>query len=214
MTTHIAKICGITDMDAMEAAVVNGASFVGLVFFEKSPRNVTPNQAAELIEGLPEDVLAVGLFVNPTDGFLNDVLAHVRLDMIQLHGSESPERVDEVRNEFALPVMKAIPIETADDFKTAETYVDHADWLLFDAKAPKDADRPGGNAEAFDWTLLQDVMIPLPWMLAGGLTPDNVAEALEISGAVVADVSSGVESTPGKKDPAMIKAFLEAVKGL
>jgi len=206
-----AKICGLTDEDAVVAAVKYGAAFLGAVFFPPSPRHLSPERAAELFDGTPEEIVKVGLFVDPTDDDLDQVLALVRLDMIQLHGSESPERVDAVRAEFGLPVMKALSIRDRNDLDQAARYADHADWLLFDAKAPEAAACPGGNAQSFDWSVLEGFHSPLPWMLAGGLTPDNVAEALRRTNAAVVDVSSGVERAPGQKDPAKIKAFLKAV---
>ncbi|MBF0130403.1 MAG: phosphoribosylanthranilate isomerase [Alphaproteobacteria bacterium] len=208
------KICGITSEDAMEAAVENGATFVGLVFFPPSPRSVSAEQAAELLDLLPEGVVKVGLFVDPDDALLDEVLTRVRLDMVQLHGREPPERVDAIRQEFAVQVMKAIPVATAADLDAADAYVDVADWLLFDAKPPPGADRPGGNATAFDWSLLGGRDWPLPWMLAGGLDAGNVAEAVRRSGAGAVDVSSGVEDRPGHKNPEKIAAFLEAVHGI
>jgi phosphoribosylanthranilate isomerase len=209
----LAKICGITDEDAMVAAVEHGASYVGLVFFPPSPRAIEPVEAADLLEGMPEDVTVVGLFVNPTDADLDAALNHVRLDMIQLHGSESPERVEEIRLEYATPVIKALGIAQESDLDHARRYADAADMLLFDAKPPADADRPGGHGLPFAWDILRawdrdDV----PWMLAGGLTPENVGRAIAESGAKIVDVSSGVEREKGRKDPARIKAFLEAVE--
>ncbi|MFA7431420.1 MAG: phosphoribosylanthranilate isomerase, partial [Rhodospirillaceae bacterium] len=183
----------------------------GLVFFPKSPRFVTPGQAAHLIDGVPDEVTIVGLFVDPTDDDINTVMQQVRLGMLQLHGSESPERVEALRQEFGLPAMKAIGVSGPEDLTAAEAYVGVADMLLFDAKPPKDADRPGGNATSFDWSIMKAwTDRTTPWLLAGGLTPDNVAEALEISGADGVDVSSGVETAPGEKDPALIEKFLIA----
>lgn len=204
------KICGINTEDAMEAAVAGGAAFVGLVFYPPSPRCVSSELAAELTEYLPDDVIKVGLFVDPDDDTLSRVLSHVRLDMLQLHGKETPERVDAVRLEYGLPVMKAVGIATPADLIAAESYYAAADWLLFDAKAPPGAARPGGNAQAFDWSLLKDHKWPLPWMLAGGLTADNLAEAVRATKARAVDISSSVESAPGVKDPLKIRAFLEA----
>lgn len=213
----LVKICGLTDGDAVDAAVEAGADMLGFVFFAKSPRAVTPEQAAELIDPLPpelrEDLDIVGLFVNPTDDEIDTVFRQVRLDVIQLHGQESPERVDEIRLEFAVEVIKAIGVATADDLAAAEPYVGVADYLLFDAKPPADADRPGGNALAFPWDIMRGWTHDTPWLLAGGLTPDTVARAIETAGAPGVDVSSGVERAPGEKDPAKIEAFLKAVRG-
>jgi len=209
-----AKICGLSDERGLIAAMDGGAAFVGFVFFRRSPRYVTIEQASELAAQVKRGIKAVGLFVNPTDAQLEQTLAAVRLDMIQLHGKETPERVDQVRLLTGLPVMKALSISNARDVVDAKAYEDHADWLLFDAKPPKDATRPGGNAVAFDWALMKSYTGKLPWMLAGGLTPRNVIEAIKISGARAVDVSSGVETKPGVKSPAKIRAFLSAVQSI
>lgn len=207
------KICGLTDARNVAAAVEGGAAYTGFVFYRRSPRWVSFEAVGALINELPRHVTSVGLFVNPTDGELETALAHARLGMIQLHGSESPERVDKVRLLSGLPVIKALGISTARDVLAAKVYEDHADWLLFDAKPPKDATRPGGNAVAFDWTLLKAYTGKTPWFLAGGLTRDNVAGAIKNAGARAVDVSSGVESAPGAKSPAKIRAFLKAALG-
>jgi phosphoribosylanthranilate isomerase len=207
------KICGITDLDAMEAAIDGGADLVGFVFYPPSPRYIEPDMAAELADIIPDDVKLVGLFVDADDATYDKVLGHVRLDMIQCHGKESPERVEFLRQEYGLPVMKAIPIESAQDFDVVDQYKEVADQVLFDTKPPKNATLPGGNAVSFDWSLLRSRKISLPWMLAGGLTPENVAEAIRISKAKAVDVSSGVEVKPGQKDPAKIRAFIKAAKG-
>ena len=206
------KICGITDFEALEAAIEGGADMVGFVFHPKSPRAITPEDAAELAQILPDDIAAVGLFVDADNGWLDTVLTHVRLDLIQCHGQETPERVEAIRLEYGTPVMKAIGVAEAGDLDAAAAYLPVADRLLFDARPPRDATRPGGNAVSFDWALLAGKSWPLPWMLAGGLTPANVAEAIRISGATSVDVSSGVESAPGRKDPALIAAFIKAAK--
>jgi len=206
------KICGLTDEETVEAAIEAGADYLGLVFFPKSPRAVTPERAAELVSWLPEPVCRVGLLVDPDDATLEAILSHVRLDLIQLHGHESPERVEAIRLDYGLPVMKAIPVAEAADLVAAEAYLGAADRLLFDARPPRGATLPGGNATAFDWTLLAGRPWPLPWMLAGGLTPATVAEAIRISGAKAVDVSSGVETAPGQKDPDLIRAFIAAAR--
>ena len=207
------KICGITTDAAMEAAVEAGADYVGLVFFPPSPRAISPEHAADLTELLPDDLVKVGLFVDPSDALLDQVLTRVRLDLLQFHGNEPPERLEAVRHEFGLPVMKMIPVAVAADLAAADPYLAVADRLLFDARPLQGATLPGGNARAFDWTLLKGRPWSLPWMLAGGLTPDNVAEAIRSSGAAAVDVSSGVESAPGLKDPHRIRAFIAAAKG-
>lgn len=215
MSVH-AKICGINDAPAMHAAIDGGAAFVGLVFYPPSPRNVTPQAAAPLAALVPDGIIKVGLFVDPDDTLIAAAHAAAQLDMIQLHGSETPQRCDAVRARFGLKVMKALKIADAPDIDAASAYAGHVDWLMFDAKAPDNmaGALPGGNALAFEWALLAGRTFFAPWMLAGGLNPDNVAEAARISGASVVDVSSGVESAPGRKDPARIAAFLGAVSAL
>jgi len=208
----LVKICGLTEVDSLDAAVEAGADFVGFVFHPKSPRAISAEDAAELADALPSEVRKVGLFVDPTDDDLAAVLGHLRLDMLQLHGAETPARVDAVRLEFGLPVMKAVGISTAADVEAAHAYDDHADWLLFDAKPPVDADRPGGLGQPFPWELMQSWRGTTPWMLAGGLTPENVTAAIAASGAGAVDVSSGVERAVGVKDPARIAAFLKSAK--
>lgn len=206
------KICGLSDQDSVDAAVEGGADYIGFVFFEKSPRHIAPAQVVELCEGLPEDVATVGLFVDPDDDHLDRILSHVRLDYIQLHGDETPERIDAIRLAYGLPVIKAIGVADLTDISAADKYEGHADMLLFDAKPPPNADRPGGNAQVFPWSLMEDYSGSQPWLLAGGLTPDNVAEAIAEARAPGVDVSTGVESAPGRKDPARIRAFLKAAK--
>ena len=211
-----AKICGINDQTAMLSAVASGAAFVGLVFYPPSPRALDPQQAADLAAIVPEGVVKVGLFVDPDNALIDTVLAEVRLDMLQLHGSETPERCRELRTRTGLPVMKAIKVADVGDVAAAHAYDGSVDWLMFDAKAPDTMANalPGGNALSFDWTLLAGQEWPVPWMLAGGIKPENVAAAVAASGAHVVDVSSGVESAPGRKDPARIEAFLDALKNL
>jgi phosphoribosylanthranilate isomerase len=206
------KICGLSDVDAVDAAVAAGADWLGAVFFPPSPRAVSAEDAAEFFDALPEGVGTVGLFVDPDDTLLDHVLNHVRLDMIQLHGQEPPDRIDAIRLEFGLPVMKALGVSTAADLEAARAYVDHADRLLLDAKPPPGADRPGGHATAFDWSILAGWKAPLPWMLAGGLTPETVADAIRATGAPGVDVSSGVERARGVKDAALIDRFCAAVR--
>ncbi len=196
----------------MAAAAEAGAAYVGFVFFAKSPRNVSIERARDLAVGAPAGLAKVALTVNADDAFLDHLMDTVPLDMLQLHGSESPARVAEVRARFGLPVMKAIGIAEATDVAKIETYGAVADQLLVDAKPPKDADLPGGNGLSFDWRLVNRKYWPRPWMLAGGLTADNVAEAIRMTGARQIDLSSGVETAPGVKDVAMIHAFMDAVR--
>lgn len=212
----LAKICGINSSEAMAAAIAEGAAYVGLVFYPRSPRNVTPEQAAALAAHVPDHVAKVGLFVDADDDALQRVFDAVPLDILQLHGSETPQRVAEIKQRFGCAVMKAVRIAGADDVRRAGDYVAVADRLLFDAQAPADmaGALPGGNGLAFDWQLLATKEWPLPWMLSGGLTPDNLAEAVAATGAVCVDVSSGVEAARGVKDPQKIARFLAVAKSL
>ncbi|WP_287885471.1 MULTISPECIES: phosphoribosylanthranilate isomerase [Paracoccus] len=202
------KICGLTEAAGLAAAVDAGARYVGFVFFPKSPRHVMPGTAAELAAQVPLGVAKVGLFVNPDDAALDAVLAHVPLDVIQLHGAETSARVAEVKARTGLPVMKAVGVADPQDLDALWDYGLVADMLLIDAKPPKDAVLPGGNGLAFDWRLLAGRQILKPWLLAGGLTPENVHEAIRLTRAPGVDVSSGVESAPGVKDPDRIRSFI------
>ena len=208
-----AKICGINSPDALEAAVDGGARYVGFVFYAPSPRFITPEQAVMIAAPAPAELKKVGLFVDAEDGAIQATLNACPLDMLQFHGAESPERVRGAREAFGLPVIKAIKLAGPDDLFRAGDYLGSADMLLFDAKPPDDLEGalPGGNALAFDWELLSGAQWPCPWLLSGGLNSDNLAEAVEITGTGMVDVSSGVEDTPGHKDPARITAFLETV---
>ncbi len=204
------KICGLKDAQGITAAVAAGARYTGLVFFEKSPRNVSIKQAANLALLVPEGVAKVALTVNASDRFLDEITAKVPLDMLQLHGLESPARVLEVRARYGLPVMKAVGVADVADLAALADYEMVADQILLDAKPPSNAPLPGGNGLAFDWRLIKGRSWQKPWMLAGGLTPENVGEAIRLTGATQVDVSSGVESAPGLKDAALIKAFVTA----
>lgn len=209
-----AKICGLSTPETVATAIAGGARFVGFVFFPPSPRNLSPAQAGSLVRAVPAGVTRVGVFVDPDDDLLKRVLAAAPLDILQLHGEETPERVAQIKQRFGKPAMKAIKIAGETDLAAAPRYYGVADWLMFDARPPKTATRPGGNALAFDWELLSARRWPLPWMLSGGLTPANVAEAVRVARATSIDVSSGVESAPGVKDVAKIRAFLGAVAAL
>ncbi len=211
-----AKICGINSAQAMEAAVGGGASHVGLVFYPPSPRAVTPEAAAALAALVPQGVTKVGLIVDADDAMIARILDAVPLDMLQLHGAETPARVAEIKTKFGLAAMKAIKIAEPGDVAAAAAYHDAADWLLFDAQPPADmaGALPGGNALAFEWGWLAGRRVSLPWMLAGGIDATNVGEAVARSGAVHIDVSSGVEDAPGAKNPDKIRAFLAAVTDL
>ena len=211
-----AKICGVRSREAAIAAARGGARWIGFVFYPKSPRALTPLEALALAEGVPPALGTVGLFVDPQDDLLEETLGQVPLDMIQLHGSESPHRVAEIRARFDRPVMKAIKVAVPEDVQDAESYLPVADRILFDSKPPKAMKNalPGGNAISFDWRILAGRSWTKPWMLSGGLGPDNVGEAIGITGATAVDVSSGVESRPGVKAPEKIAAFLEAARQL
>lgn len=207
------KICGLTAPDHVRAAVDAGARYVGFVFFPKSPRHLEAQAAAELAHLVPAGVAKVALTVNASDEDLDRIIAAVPLDMLQLHGKESPERVAEVRDRFGLPVMKAVGVAEAEDLAAIDLYSEVADQLLIDAKPPRNSELPGGNGLAFDWRLLAGRKYwRRPWMLAGGLTPNNVAEAMRTTGARQVDVSSGVESAPGVKDADLIQAFINATR--
>lgn len=207
------KICGITRPADLSAVAEAGARYAGFVFFPRSPRNLSIGDAAALAAEAPPGVARVGLFVSPDDAALDAVLDRVPLDIIQLHGSETPARVAEVKARTGLPVMKAVGISVPSDLDALWDYGLVADLLLVDAKAPPDAALPGGNGLSFDWRLLAGRRLLKPWMLAGGLTPANVAEAVRLTGASVVDVSSGVEAAPGQKDPALIRDFVMAAQG-
>ncbi|MBC7142459.1 MAG: phosphoribosylanthranilate isomerase [Rhodobacteraceae bacterium] len=207
------KICGLKEPAHVAAAVEAGATYLGFVFFAKSPRHLDIPAAARLVAGVPPGVAKVALTVNATDAELDAITDAVPLDMLQLHGAESPERVTEIRARYGLPVMKAVGVAEEADLAALQTYGRVADQLLVDAKPPKGAALPGGNGLAFDWRLVARKYWPCPWMLAGGLTPGNVAEAIRLTGARQVDVSSGVESAVGVKDEALIRAFIAAAMG-
>lgn len=204
------KICGLRDPSDVAASAKAGARYVGFVFFPKSPRHLEISQAATLAAHVPMGICKVALTVNADDAMLDALTAAVPLDMLQLHGSETVERVAEVKARYGLPVMKAIGVGERADLAQLDAYAGVADQLLVDAKPPKGADLPGGNGLAFDWTLLERRVWRCPWMLAGGLTPRNVAEAIQRTGARQVDVSSGVESSTGVKDAGLIHALVEA----
>lgn len=205
------KICGLTRPEDVSAAAEAGARYVGFVFFAKSPRNLDLPQAAALAQTVPMGVAKVALVVNAEDAALDAIASAVPLDMIQLHGAESPARVAEIRARYGLPVMKAVGIAGPEDLAKLDLYMDVADQILVDAKPPAGADLPGGNGLAFDWRLIAGRRWTKPWMLAGGLTPDNAAQAVALTGVRQLDVSSGVESAPGLKDAAKMARFVAAV---
>lgn len=205
------KICGLSDQAGVVAAVEAGARYLGFNFFPKSPRYVTPEKAAELALTVPVGVAKVGLVVNAENDLLDQITALVPLDFLQLHGSETPDRVTEIRTRYGLPVIKVIGVAEAADLAQIDIYSAVADQLLIDAKAPKGAVLPGGNGMAFDWQLLASRKYwTKPWMLAGGLTPENVAEAIRKTGARQVDAASGIETAPGVKDAALMRSFVAA----
>ena len=217
MSTAV-KICGITDATGLDAALAGGADYIGLVFFSKSPRNLTHAAARALSDRVPPTgaTKTVALVVDPSDDALAAIIHDVDPGFIQLHGHESLERVAEIRARFHKPIIKAIPVASAADVEAGLAYLAPgrlADILLFDAKPNSNAVLPGGNGLAFDWRILEGLAPRTAFALAGGLTPDNVAEAIARTGAAIVDVSSGVESSPGRKDPGLIRRFLQAAKG-
>ena len=204
------KICGLATVDDVRACADAGANYMGLVFFAKSPRNITIPAARELALAAPLGLAKVALVVNPSDAELDAITATVPLDMLQLHGRETPERVAEVKARYGLPVMKAVGIADGDDLPKLESYFGVADQILVDAKPPKGGELPGGNGLSFDWRLIAGRRWPCPWMLAGGLTPENVAEAVKMTGVKQVDVSSGVEDAPGQKNAELIQKFVQS----
>ncbi|TDX29639.1 phosphoribosylanthranilate isomerase [Rhodovulum visakhapatnamense] len=207
------KICGLTSPAAIEAAARLGASYMGFVFFPRSPRHLEIEAACTLAMAVPPGLAKVALTVDADDAALEALLDRVPIDMLQLHGQESPDRVAELRARFGLPVMKAVGVADEADLPALADHARVADQILVDAKPPKDAALPGGNGLAFDWRLIAGRRWPVPWMLAGGLTPGNVAEAIALTGARQVDVSSGVESAPGVKDEALMGRFIAAAGG-
>ena len=206
------KICGINSREAAEAALRAGTDFAGLVFFEKSPRHVALSEAATLARMLRGRARLVTLLVDPTDAVLDEVTVAVLPDLIQLHGTESPARTAAIALRSGRPVIKALAIAESSDVARAHAYEDVADYLLFDAKADPGATRPGGWGSAFDWQLVAGRSFRRPFGLAGGLNPDNVARAIEVSGAQFVDASSGVEDAPGRKSVEKIAAFVTAAR--
>jgi phosphoribosylanthranilate isomerase len=207
------KICGLKDELALEAALAGGADYVGFVFFAPSPRSVALDVAGPLAARARRGgASVVGLLVDPDDDLLERVIKAIEPDILQLHGQETPARAAQIGRRWHRQVMKAIPVAGLGDAEAALRYAGAADLILFDAKAPAAATRPGGNGAAFAWGLLAGVQDKVTYMLSGGLSPDNVAEAVRATGASIVDVSSGVESRPGAKDPALIARFLQVAK--
>jgi len=208
----IVKICGLSTPETLDAALDAGADMVGFVFFPPSPRHLAFQTARVLAGRVRGRAQKVALTVDAEEKFLQSVVEALQPDMLQLHGAEPTDRVEALRSAFGLPVMKAVPIAVKGDLDRVARYAAVADRLLFDARAPRDATRPGGLGNTFDWRLLQDVNPGVPFMLSGGLDADNVGEALRITRAPGIDVSSGVERAPGVKDPDKILAFIRAAR--
>ena len=208
----IVKICGLKSAEAVDAALDSGADMIGFVFFPPSPRNVAFDTARALSERVRGRALKVALSVDANDALLRQIIESLAPDLLQLHGRESPDRVSAVRRRFGLPVMKALPIAEEADLAAIGTYEQRADRLIFDARAPREASRPGGLGRRFDWHLLRNIATAAPFMLSGGLDVDNVAEALRITQAPGVDVSSGIERALGEKDPDRIRAFVAAAR--
>jgi phosphoribosylanthranilate isomerase len=205
------KICGVTTPEALDACILARADYVGFNFYAPSPRNLTLVNAAKLAAHAGDAIEKIGLFVDAEDQVIGEAIAAGKIDIVQLHGAETPERVAEVKLRHGLPVWKVLPVSAAKDVGLASAYKDVADFILFDAKTPKGA-LPGGMGLAFDWTLLANYRGELPWGLAGGLTAENVCEAIAVSHAPLVDTSSGVESSPGIKDVDKIAAFCQSVR--
>jgi len=205
------KICGLTTFDAVRSAVKSETDYIGFVFYTQSPRNVAPQKAIGLSRHIPKHIKTVAVIVDAGDEQIDAILQHFTPDILQCHGKESVERIKAIKNKYGLPVIKAISVRSSDDVAKASAFTSVADMLLFDAKVPN-MDMPGGNGIAFDWSLLRMREFDVPWFLSGGLNIENVAEALQITGAKAVDVSSSLESEPGKKDPELIKKFIDKVR--
>lgn len=206
-----AKICGLTTPETLDVALDHGAAFVGAVFFGRSPRNISPEDARPLFERARGRTGIVAVTVDADDDLLSRIGAHLRPDLVQLHGRETLARAHQVRTLTGAGIIKVLSVRAAEDIEAAASWEDHVDHLMFDARPPEGSVLPGGVGATFDWSMLAGRTFRKPWFLAGGLTPDNAVEAARISGAPLLDVSSGVESAPGVKDAARIAAFLKAV---
>lgn len=210
----LVKICGLSTRETLETALDAGADMVGFVFFPPSPRHVSLETGRDLGRQVKRRALKVALTVDADDAALDNIMDALSPDIFQLHGKESVARLRDIKQKFGRPVMKAVPVATAADLAVLPGYAAVAERILFDARAPKDATRPGGLGEPFDWHLLENLDLELPYMVSGGLHADNVAQALRVTGAAGVDVSSGVESAPGVKDPELIKAFIRAARAI
>ena len=204
------KICGLSTNESIDAVIAGGASHMGLIFFEKSPRHVSIEQAKALSQHAGNRILKVAVTVNAQNDYLENIVSCMKPDILQLHGHESVDRIQELKQHFALPIMKAFAISEVSDFEKVKPYIGIADKFLFDAKPPKGSDLPGGNGVAFDWEIMDALPKDVPYMLSGGLDASNICEALKRSGAKAVDISSGVESAAGVKDIKLIEEFLVA----
>ena len=208
----LVKICGLKTPEAIKAAIDNGAHYIGFIFFSKSPRNLSIEEAKQLRQYIKKPVKLVAVTVDADDDLISNIVAHVKPDILQLHGHESPERVKQLAKTFGLPVIKAFSIREQSDFDQVSAYRGIADMFLFDAKAPKGSQLPGGNGVSFDWSLLKSLDEDSQTVLSGGLNAQNVEEAIRIAAPDILDVSSGVESAPGVKDTKLIEGFFDSVK--
>ncbi len=206
------KICGITALEAGDAAASAGADFVGMVFFSKSPRHLEFDQASKLSAQIRGGPKIVAVFVNADDSTISEAVAAAQPDYLQLHGSETPARTEQIASRFGLPIIKALPVQHASDLGATKDYEDSVEYFLFDAKAPPNAERPGGHGVPFDWEIMTSVDPSLSWLLSGGLNAENVGRAVKISGANMVDASSGLEAAPGQKSPEKIEEFIKAVR--
>lgn len=212
MSNPIVKICGLSTLETVKTSLKNGADWIGLVTFEPSPRHVSPKNGKDLADFARGRTKIVSLSVNADDAVLDDIMENIEPDIFQFHGTEPPERVSEIKARFGTETMKAIGVSTSADLAKIDPYVDVADYILLDAKPPKDATRPGGNGATFDWSILDDLPDDFKFMLSGGLTVENVGDAVRTVKPFAVDVSSGVESSPGVKDDDLIMRFIEAAK--
>ncbi len=208
----IVKICGLSTRETLETALEAGADMVGFVFFPPSPRHLGLATARDLGKLVQRRAAKVALTVDADDATLENIVEALQPDMLQLHGRESVSRLRDIRQKFSLPVMKAVAVESSADLASLPGYAAVADRILFDARAPQEATRPGGLGAVFDWKILENVDLKIPFMVSGGLNAGNVAEAVRVTGASGVDVSSGVERAPGQKDAAMIRAFIKAAR--
>ena len=206
------KICGITERSSVDLCIESRVEMLGFVFYKPSPRSLTIKKASALMTDIPSETRKVALIVDASDNLIEQIMTNLPIDILQLHGSESPSRVDQIKNRFKVPIIKCIPISCMEDFTASKSYEHNTDYLMFDSKPSKDASRPGGNAKSFDWSLLSKFKTKLPCILAGGLNVSNVKKAIKTSRVSAVDVSSGVESNLGKKDHNKIINFINAVR--